>query len=58
MSTPNPRPTAPARLAPDAVLAAVDAVLDRPLGELVDEARALDGVHQELAAALATLDGI
>lgn len=58
MSTPAPRPTAPARLDPETVLAAVDAALARPVGEPAEEAARLDEVHQVLAAALATIDRV
>jgi hypothetical protein len=60
MSTPTPGrlPAAPTRLDPAAVLAEVDRVLDRPVGALAEEATALDGVHQRLAAALATIDRV
>lgn len=56
--TPAPRPGAPTRLDTTAVLAEVEAVLDRPVGMPADEARTLDTVHQQLAAALATIDRV
>ena len=58
MSTPTPRPPAPARSDPIAVLAEVDAVLARPVLVLAEEAGVLDGLHQQLAAALATIDRV
>ena len=58
MSTPTPRPTAPARSDPIAVLAEVDAVLTRPILVLAEEAGVLDALHQQLAAALATIDRV
>ena len=58
MSTPTPRPTTHTRSDPIAVLAEVDAVLARPIRVLAEEADVLAGLHQQLAAALATIDRV
>lgn len=58
MSTPTPRPTSPTRSDPEAILAEVDAVLASPVRVLAEEAGVLDGLHQQLAAALATIDRV
>ena len=58
MSTPTPRPAAPARSDPLEVLAEVDAVLARPIRALSEEADVLAGLHQQLATALATIDRV